>query len=111
MDLIREDITLTAEDQFIGKYPNSYDNRCLLLSAVKGYFETLVTDGILGADPEVAIDADANRDWLKSNGVDVSGMTEEELRQADTGSVVNLKATIRILDVIEDIELPILLNQ
>ena len=38
-------------------------------------------------------------------------MTEEELRQADTGSVVNLKATIRILDVIEDIELPILLNQ
>ena len=111
MDLIREDITLTAEDQFIGKYPNSYDNRCLLLSAIKGYFETLVTDGILGADPEVAIDADANRDWLKSNGVDVSGMTEEELRQADTGSVVNLKATIRILDVIEDIELPILLNQ
>ena len=111
MDLIREDITLTAEDQFIGKYPNSYDNRCLPLSAIKGYFETLVTDGILGADPEVAIDADANRDWLKSNGVDVSGMTEEELRQADTGSVVNLKATIRILDVIEDIELPILLNQ
>lgn len=111
MDLIREDITLTAEDQFIGKYPNSYDNRCLLLSAIKGYFESLATDGILGADPEVAIDPDANRTWLKTNGFDVSGMTEDELRQADTGSVVNLKATIRILDVIEDIELPILLNQ
>lgn len=111
MDLIREDITLTAEDQFIGKYPNSYDNRCLLLSAVKGYFESLATDGILGADPEVAMDPDANRTWLKTNGFDVSGMTEDELRQADTGSVVNLKATIRILDVIEDIELPILLNQ
>lgn len=111
MDRIREDITLTAEDQFIGKYPNSYDNRCLLLSAIKGYFESLATDGILGADPEVAMDPDANRTWLKTNGFDVSGMTEDELRQADTGSVVNLKATIRILDVIEDIELPILLNQ
>ncbi len=110
MDLIREDITLTAEDQFIGKYPNSYDNRCLLISAVKGYLENLAADGILGADPAVEIDVDANRTWLKSNGADVSAMTEDEVRAANTGSVVNLKASIQILDVIEDIELPILLS-
>lgn len=110
MDLIREDITLTAEDQFIGKYPNSYDNRCLLISAVKGYLENLAADGILGADPAVEIDVDANRTWLKNNGADVSAMTEDEIRVANTGSVVNLKASIQILDVIEDIELPILLG-
>lgn len=111
MDLIREDITLTAEDQFIGKYPNTYDNRCLLISAIQGYLEGLTADGILGANPTVSIDVDANRTWLANAGYDVTAMTEEEIKVANTGSVVHLKATVQILDVIEDINLPILLNQ
>ncbi len=111
MDLIKQDITRTAEDQFIGKYPNSYDSRCLLISGIQGYLDDLAADGILGENPEVGIDVDANRQWLRDHGMDVSAMTEQEVKTANTGSVVNLKAAIQILDVIEDIELPILLNQ
>ena len=111
MDLIKQDIILTAEDQFIGKYPNSYDNRCLLISAIKGYFDDLVRDAILGPNPTIGIDINANRAWLKEHKIDVSAMTDEEIKVANTGSVVNLTATIQILDVIEDINLPILLNQ
>lgn len=111
IDLIKQDITRTAEDQFVGKYPNSYDSRCLLISAIKGYLNELAADGILGENPTVEIDVEANRNWLRENGTDVSGMTDQEIKVANTGSVVNLKATIQILDVIEDIELPILLNQ
>ena len=111
MDLIRQDITRTAEDQFIGKYPNSYDSRCLLISGIQGYLDDLAADGILGENPAVGIDVDANRQWLRDHGQDVAAMTEQEIKAANTGSVVNLKATIQILDVIEDIELPILLNQ
>lgn len=111
MDLIRQDIVKTAEDQFIGKYPNSYDSRCLLLSAIQGYLQTLAADEILGDRPKVEIDTEANRLWLKAAGIDVSQMTDEEIKTANTGSVVHLKATMQILDVIEDIELPILLNQ
>lgn len=111
MDLIKQDITRTAEDEFIGKYPNSYDNRCLLISAIKGYLDELAADSILGPNPVVEIDLEANRKWLKENGFDVASMTDQEVKVANTGSVVNLKATIQILDVIEDINLPILLNQ
>lgn len=111
MDLIKQDITRTAEDQFIGKYPNSYDNRCLLISGIKGYLDSLAADEILGPNPVVEIDLEANRKWLQENGFDVSAMTEQEIKEANTGSVVNLRATIQILDVIEDINLPILLNQ
>ena len=38
MDLIRTDITATAEDEYVGKYANSYDNKMLLVTAVRGYF-------------------------------------------------------------------------
>ena len=111
MDLIREDIVRTAEEQFIGKYANSYDNRCLLISGIQGYLNGLAEDGILGPGPQVGIDIDANRAWLKEHGFDVSRMSEADLKTANTGSAVHLKAAIQILDVVEDIELPILLNQ
>jgi len=111
MDLIRQDIVRTAEDQFIGRYPNSYDSRCLLISAIKGYLEDLAADGILAPGFTVGIDTDANRRWMKEHNVDLTGMTEDQIRRFDTGSVVNLRAVIQILDVIEDVELPIQLNQ
>lgn len=41
MDMIQNDIRMTAEDGYIGKYANSYDNKCLLIMAVKGYLEEL----------------------------------------------------------------------
>lgn len=111
MDLIKQDIIRTAEDQFIGRYPNSYDSRCLLISAVRGYFEELQADGILGEEFTVDIDADANRRWMKEHGITTEGLSEDQIRRYNTGSVVNLKAVIQILDVIEDVELPIQLNQ
>lgn len=111
MDLIKQDITLTTEDYYVGKYPNSYDSRCLLISAIKGYLDSLAADQILGPGPVVEIDIDANRKWLTENGFPVAEMSDQEIKVANTGSIVNLKATIQILDVIEDINLPILLNQ
>lgn len=47
VDMMEFDIRRTAEDSYIGKYANSYDNKCLLIMAIKGYFEQLELDGIL----------------------------------------------------------------
>ena len=108
MDMIRFDIRRTAEDSYIGKYANSYDNKCLLISAIKGYFEQLELDGILEAGAsEVGIDLDAQRVYLKSKGVDVSEMTDQEIKEAGTDDEVFLYAKIQILDAIEDITLNI----
>ncbi len=106
MDMIANDIRMTAEDNYLGKYANSYDNKCLLLSAIGNYFDQLVADNVL-QNYTVEIDVDANRAYLKGKGQNVDTMSDDEIKQANTGTYVYLKATLSILDAIEDIVLPI----
>lgn len=106
IDMIENDIRMTVEDNYIGKYANSYDNKCLLLSAIGNYFNQLQMDGILQSY-SVEIDIDANRSYLRGKGIDVDSMSDDEIKKANTGSFVFMKATLSILDAIEDIVLPI----
>ena len=108
VDMIRDDLRALAEDSYIGKYANSYDNKCLLITAISAYFEQLELDGILAeGGSSVSIDLAAQEAYLKSTGVDTSKMTEQAIKEADTGSKVFLAASIKILDAIEDIDLTI----
>ena len=109
MDMIYDDIRTTAEDSYIGKYANSYDNKCLLITAIHAYFAELARNGILNPNYNnlCEIDIDAQRNWLQSQGEPVDEMTDDEIKVADTGSYVFLKANIRILDAMEDITLDI----
>lgn len=106
MDMIANDIRMTAEDNYLGKYANTYDNKCLLISAIGNYFDQLIADNVLQS-AKIEIDIDANRSYLKGRGVDVDKMSDDDIKVANTGSFVFLKATISILDAIEDIVLPI----
>ena len=106
MDMIATDIRTTAEDNYLGKYANSYDNKCLLISAIGNYFDQLKLDGVISTYT-IGTDIDANRSYLKGKGIDVESMSDDEIKVADTGSFVFLKATVKILDAIEDIVLPI----
>ena len=106
MDMISNDVRMTCEDYYIGKYANTYDNKCLLLSAIGNYFDQLVADSVLQSY-ELGIDVEANRTYLKGRGVNVDTMTDDEIKTANTGSFVYLTAKLSILDAIEDIVLPI----
>lgn len=115
MDLIKHDIRKTAQDSYIGKYANSYDNKNLLTTAINGYFDTLVRDGIL-ASGSCDIDTDAQKTYIKSKGgkfvidgetIDIEDATDLQIRQANTGSQVYLKCTISMLDALEDIDIDI----
>ena len=108
MDMIASDIRTTAEDNYLGKYANTYDNKCLLVSAIGNYFNQLKMDGVV-SDYNIEIDIEANRGYLKGKGVDTESMSDDQIKTADTGSFVFLKATVKILDAIEDIVLPITL--
>ncbi len=108
VDMIQSDIRRTAQDSWIGKYPNNYDSKCLLITAIGGYFTELEMAGILQRGRSaVEIDLAAQMAYLRSQGVDISKMTEQEIKEADTGSKVFLSANINILDAIEDIDLNI----
>ncbi len=108
VDMMQDDIRLLTQDNYIGRYSNVYDNKCLLITAIKGYFTQLETSGVLAAGrSSVEIDINAQKECLKSKGVNISGMTEQEIKIADTGSHVLLKGTVGIPDTIEDINLNI----
>ena len=42
MDLMTNDIRQTCHRSYIGKYANSYDNKCILMTAIQGYLDQLV---------------------------------------------------------------------
>lgn len=107
MDQIHDDIYSTVEDSYIGKYANDYDNKCLLITAINGYLDTLVTNKWIDSDYSIDIDIAANKTYLKSQGIDVSTMTNQQLKEANTGDSVLLTGKATILDAIEDFDLNI----
>lgn len=110
MDLIQADIRKTAQDTYIGKYANNYDNKCLLITAIKGYMTSLEQAGVLQAERStVGIDFAQQEAYLQSTGVDTSTMSEQAIKEANTGDKVFLVAGIKILDAIEDINLNIVI--
>lgn len=106
MDMIKNDLRSTIEDSYIGKYANTYDNKCLLISAIGNYFDQLVLDNVIQSYT-VEVDIAANRAYLKGRGKDVDNMTDEEIKTANTGSYVYLTCSLSILDAIEDVVIPI----
>ena len=109
MHMIHDDIKKTTEDSYLGKYANSYDNKCLLVTAIQAYLDQLVLDGILDNNyiNKVYIDLESQRAYLKSIGVDVEALSEKEIKEYNTKDKVFLASNIKILDAIEDITLDI----
>lgn len=107
-DLIKSDLKLLFEDNYLGKYANSYDNKCLLVTATHEYLRALEQEDILESGTSaVSIDLNAQKAYLKAKGENVADMTEKEIKEANTDEKVFLTAGIRVLDAIEDIQLPI----
>lgn len=116
MDAMADDIQTAAEDSYLGKYANTYDNKCLLISAIKGYMEVLENDSLLAkGQTQVEIDIEAQKTFLDSMGYKtIDGRTPDEMelkeiKEADTKDKVFLMAHCKILDAIEEIDLKIVI--
>ena len=113
MDMIHDDIKKTSEDNYLGKYANTYDNKCLLISAIDGYLDGLVLDTLVDKDKKIGLDIPGQTAYLKSSGYkttdgrDVGDMEEKEIKEANTKDKVFLAGRVWIIDAIEDIDLPI----
>ena len=104
VDMIRDDIRTTFEDDFVGKVENSYDNKIVFLAAVNKYFRDLASQGVLydQFDNKAEIDIEGNREWLSLHK-DVSTWDDEKIKTANTGTNVFVKANIQVQDAIEDL--------
>lgn len=108
MDVIQHDIFATFENSYVGKVVNSYDNKQMFVGAVNDYFRSM-QNAILNAEAEnmVEVSAEGNRRYLEEHGTDTTDMTEQELKEADTGSYMFLEGTCTFLDAAEDLNLDI----
>ena len=112
MDAIYDDIKKTAQDSYIGKYTNDYDNKQLLISAIMGYFKELEDGRLLQKDySEVDINVEKVRTYQLEHGLytkeELADMDDLAIKKLDTKKQVLLTAKIKILDAMEDIDLPI----
>lgn len=112
MDMMHDDIRTTAQDHYLGKYANSYANRCLLVTAIQGYLDQLAQDGLLEAGQNTAyIDVEATKLWLESNGkytkAELAEMSDMAIKEANIGSNVFIAVKASLLDAMEDVTVTI----
>ena len=71
---------------------------------ISAYLQEMEEAGYLKAGTSfAAIDMDAQRAYLKKQGVNVDGMTEQQIKEADTDTFVFVLVKCRPLDAIEDV--------
>lgn len=105
-DIIRHDIYSTFEEEYVGKLNNTYDNRQGFIGAINQYLKDLEGSVV---DPEsehsVELNTAAILNYLKAEGVDTDDWTEQQIKEANTGSNVYLTGKLKLLDAMEDLEL------
>lgn len=110
MDMMHDDLVTLAEDNYIGKYPNTYANKCLLVSAINSYLAEMERNGII-EDYTIDLDVDAIKEYIiEHKGVtrdEAEAMSEAEIKKQYTDEKVFLIASATLVDVMEDVTLDI----
>lgn len=106
-DMIHEDIWQTWEEYYSGKVSNTYINKVLFLNTINDYLKNLMNDGILDNDVEayLQIDIEEQKKFLKNNNIDYTEMSEQQIKEANTGSYLFAEGQIRIADAMEDLKI------
>lgn len=103
--LIQNDIRKMIAENYIGRYANTYDNRCILLAAIETYLDTTVQDSMIESGYTADFNLEKIKEWMKENDVNYSDMTDDEIIQYNTGKKVFVSGNVKILDMIEDFDL------
>lgn len=92
MDLISYFLRTTVQDSWVGQYPNTYDNKQLLVAYILEYLQELERAGVLNpGESYCEIDYDRQLNWLKAQGVEVSSLTRQQVLEHQTGSWVFIR--------------------
>lgn len=104
MDMITEDIRDTFKLTYTGKVPNTYANKMIFVSFINSYFLGLAGTVLDDEYDNLAdIDTVAQRAWLIASGVDVTNLSDMQVRKYNTGTKVFLAANIQLLSAMEDL--------
>lgn len=109
MDMITDDIRQTFEDAYVGKYPNTYDNQVLFITAINSYFTGLASEEILDprSDNKVEVNVEKQRLAWEENGTDTSTWDDQKVKNMAFGSKVFLAGSVKPVDAMEDLDFEI----
>lgn len=107
IDMVKADMREIFEASYFGKIGNSYKNRKTLINTLNTYLKNLSNEGYLSNDvaSTAELDVEATRTYLESRGMDTDDMTDDDILKQSLETHVFAKATVRIMDTIEDIDL------
>lgn len=94
-------------EHYIGKVPNSYDNKCLLIVEINNFLAKLSSEELIENKYKVEINMTKQKEYLKSKGFDVLNMKEQDIKEADTGSKVFLSISLKGIDAMEDFDIEV----
>ncbi len=106
LNQLEKDIVSNVEDNYIGKVPNSYIHKSLLITAIRDYLTSLEKLSVLspGANT-IDIDLTRQRAYLKTKlpEAEVNAMDDDAVREAYTDDKLFLSGTVRPVDSVEDV--------
>ena len=122
MDLVYSDIYILTRDHYTGKYPNSYDNQCVLLTAVNNYLLQCVADKLFSF-AFLEFNIEKKRKWVKENiqiypdkFVDENGnpyvyetMTDEDIKKCWSSDKLFFTGRLGLLDTMKDFDFEFLI--
>lgn len=107
-NLIHNDLRKVIVEKYIGKVPNNYNNKCNLIVEITEYLRELEVEQLIESISYVGIDIAAQTKWLKDNtNLDVANMTEQEIKEANTGTNVFLAISLKVVNAMEDVKIAI----
>lgn len=113
LDITQFEIVTLFKRDYQGKKKNSADNQALLVGDVLEIFGLLTADEVLDSysKPAVEVNVAAMRNAWAAAGIDVTGLTDAQVKNKTYGSQVFLTATgLKYLDAIEDLSIEIQLG-
>ena len=83
----------------------------LFITAITAYFKQLERDYILDRsfDNKVEIDVEAQQVYIEGKGITTENMNKQQIKEYNTGSTVYLKANVRFVDAMEDLEFTVMM--
>ncbi|NLY09366.1 MAG: phage tail sheath protein [Tissierellia bacterium] len=107
MHLIKDDISETFNNFYVGKILNKYENKQQFIALINQVYFLELQDTILekAGNSRVDIDMVENRKYAIKRGQDVEKMTAMEIKTYNTGSNVFLEGTVSLLDAMEDLKI------
>ena len=111
MLMIRDDISKTFRDTYLGNYRNSRDNQMLFIASINsGYFYQLAQDNILDREyaNAVSIDTTAQRQaWIASGKSEAAAWDDDTVKAMAFKRNVYLAGDIKILGSMTNLYFPI----